>query len=201
MNCDALTADGRSEARAWSTTNRSRRHTSRARGPSTAASGIRRSSRMRASASLGANQVRRSLQPLHTQQPTGPGGRPAPNQGRAPRCSTTHRRNTTSTGHRPRTPNSGERNALTRVSASLGSSAARAVTSKSRTSHVRYTSELVSARYGMPAASSASSRCGSDVRAGTRIAMSSSWTSRQRIQYLLLEQGLSGDHGMLAGRG
>ena len=52
--------------------------------------------------------------------------------------------------------------------------------SRSRTSRVAYTSELVSARYEMPSASSARSRNGNEVRGGNRMQTSPSCASRHR---------------------
>jgi len=71
-----------------------------------------------------------------------------------------------------------DRSALTERQLIAGIIDARSAISRSRTSRVAYTSELVSARYEMPSASSARSRNGSDVRAGNKMHTSPSWASR-----------------------
>ncbi len=112
----------------------------------------------RAARSAPATSARRAA-PRGTHRLARPGGRPADRraadagESQRPPCSTWKVKRSSS----PQ-PNSGERSAATSASSSVGSSIACSTTSRSRTSRLRVDERLrVSARYGMAAASSASS--------------------------------------------
>ncbi len=72
-----------------------------------------------------------------------------------------------------------ERSAATTSIELVGSTTARMPATRSRTSWVAYTSELVSGRNGMLAAVNADSSAGNESRDGINTAMSRSWAGRQ----------------------
>ena len=144
-------------------------------------SNARRSRAMRSSSSDGAAQCRCVVQRAEVVEP-------APHRvvggngvGLVGVGSSSGRRRSTLKRNRSSSPqpSSGERSAVTMRSWSVGSSTARSTISRSRTARVRVDERARLGPVRDPRSSSASSRNGSDVRAGSRIVMSPSRAGRQ----------------------
>ena len=167
------------KARVVSRNVRMRRHASRGRGEQSANSMARRSRTRCSTRSAGPSQGRRACRAAIQAMPSSTGwsaGRPEePGSWWFQRPPAEANSNRSSSPQ----PNSGERSAVARASSSVGSSTARRVVRRSRTSSVARGLKPASMRCGMPASVSASARASTGVRLRTRMAMSLGRQGRQ----------------------